>query len=218
MVATLVATEPPYRFDGVLPRVQPVTLAFTAYVGNGVPDTMGAVGPRQFLLVTNNRIKSFNKETGQADAVVDLGLGTFFRTVAHAQIGIRPNVRYDRRANKWLVGAISAFRSSNGSNRLVFAVSDSGVLSSATRWTFFQFQFDQPEPAGNTGCSAGLPRLGPRRDRALHHYLGDPMSGRHYGREGDLRHLEELAVRRRSPCRVYVPECRFGDWESCRRP
>ena len=46
---------------GLVLQVQPVTLAFTVYVGNGIPDSMGAVGPRQFLMVINNRIKSFDK-------------------------------------------------------------------------------------------------------------------------------------------------------------
>jgi hypothetical protein len=98
-----VATQPSYRFEGILPRVQPVTLAFTVYVGNGVPDSMGAVGPMQFLMVINNRIKSFDKRTGRADNVIDLGLGTFFQPLGAAPFD--PNVRYDRRADKWIVAA-----------------------------------------------------------------------------------------------------------------
>jgi hypothetical protein len=149
---------PSYEFQGILPRVQPVTLSFTTYVGNGVPDTMGAIGPRQFVLFINNRIKTFDKRTGQADGVIDLPLSTFFRPVGTGPYD--PNARFDRRANKWILGAVSAIGASNGSNRLMFAVSDSGVLSSTTRWTFFEFQYDLAEPAGNTGCSADFPSWG----------------------------------------------------------
>jgi len=150
--------DPPYEFKGVLPRAQPVTLSFTAFVGNGVPDTMGAIGPTQFLLVTNNRIKSFDKRTGAADGVVDLTLSNFFSTAGSG--GFDPNVRYDRRADRWIIGALSSGGSSNGSNRLMFAVSDAGRLTRTTRWTFHQFQFDEAEPADSPGCSADFPAWG----------------------------------------------------------
>jgi hypothetical protein len=34
------------------------------------------------------------------------------------------------------------------------------VLTNGTRWTFFQFQFDQAEPAGDIGCAADFPSWG----------------------------------------------------------
>ena len=158
---TAVSTEPAYRFEGMLPRVQPVTQSFTAYVGNGVPDSMGAPGPNQFLLAINNGIKSFDKKIGQPDGVINLPMATFFQKVALGQAAIDPNVRYDRWADKWLVGAITPLGTSGGSNRLVFAVSDTGTLTTNTRWTFFQFQADQAEPVGNqAGCSADQPAWG----------------------------------------------------------
>jgi hypothetical protein len=57
-------------------------------------------------------------------------------------------------------GCITAFGATNGSNRLQVAVSNSGILSSSTRSTFFQFQFDEAEPAANSGCSADFPSWG----------------------------------------------------------
>lgn len=150
--------EPPYGFQGILPRVQPLTLSFTAYVGNGVPDTMGAVGPSQFLLVINNRIRTFDTRTGNQDGVIDLSLADFFRPAGPGSYD--PNVRYDRRADKWIVGALSTPGTSNGSNRLMFGISDTGRLSRTTRWTFHQFQFDEAEPAGAPGCSADFPYWG----------------------------------------------------------
>lgn len=155
---TLLAGTPTYSFAGVWPRAQPVTLAFTAATGKSVPDTMGAAGPRQFLLVTNQVIRSFGNQTGAPDSAIDMSLSTFFRPVGVSPVD--PNVRYDRQTDKWLVGAISYPGNTNGSNLLLFAVSDTGVLTSTTTWTFFQFQFDQAAPAGNSGCSADYPYWG----------------------------------------------------------
>ncbi len=35
------------------------------------PDNMGAIGPAQYIVFVNGRIRSFNKTTGVADGVLD---------------------------------------------------------------------------------------------------------------------------------------------------
>src|SRR5262245_24911984 len=45
--------------------------ATLADTGAFPPDTMGAVGPAQFIVAANGRIRSFNKQTGVADGVLN---------------------------------------------------------------------------------------------------------------------------------------------------
>src|SRR5207247_5060874 len=51
-----------------------VTLADSGFP----PDTMGAVGPTQFIVAVNYRLRSFNRSTGAADGVLNLNTNTFF--------------------------------------------------------------------------------------------------------------------------------------------
>src|SRR4051794_3776945 len=53
------------------------TLADSAFP----PDTMGAAGPTQFIVAINNRIRSFNKNTGVADGVLNVDTDSFFQGV-----------------------------------------------------------------------------------------------------------------------------------------
>ena len=45
------------------------------------PDTMGAVGPTQFVIALNGRVRSFNKTTGLADNGINTGTSSFFSSV-----------------------------------------------------------------------------------------------------------------------------------------
>src|SRR5262245_44122315 len=42
------------------------------------PDTMGTVGPTQFVVAVNGRIRSFNKAIGVADGVLNADMDVFF--------------------------------------------------------------------------------------------------------------------------------------------
>src|SRR5688572_28331500 len=70
-----------------------VDLAFVGAAGQGVPDTMGAVGPTQYLVVLNSVVRSFNKNTGLQDGVLDLGLSAFFDSVRGQFGAFDPKVR-----------------------------------------------------------------------------------------------------------------------------
>src|SRR5437899_1900398 len=50
------------------------TGATLADVGAFPPDCMGAVGPTQFIVAINGRIRSFNKATGTADGVMNFDM------------------------------------------------------------------------------------------------------------------------------------------------
>jgi subtilisin-like proprotein convertase family protein len=141
---------------------QPVALNFTgatlAEVGSYPPDTMGAVGPTQFLLVINGRIRVFDKNTG-ARGPLDASTDVFFNSVRNGLNTVDPRVRYDRLSGRWFVLMIN-FREGFGNNRLLLAVSDGSVITSGTAWRFFFFQQNQVAPAGDDGLFADHPTLG----------------------------------------------------------
>ncbi len=113
------------------------------------PDTMGAVGPTQFLVAVNGRVRSFSKATGLADGGLNADLDTFFASVRNAQPTNSPRVRYDRLSGRWFLTAISA-GASFSNNRILIAMSSSGSISGGTVWTFYFFEHDLDAPTGDT--------------------------------------------------------------------
>jgi hypothetical protein len=111
------------------------------------PDSMGAVGPSQFIVALNGRIRSFNKNTGVKDGGIDANTDVFFSSVMTPPITNNftsdPHIRYDRLSGRWLVDMIDV-PGFTGSlpNRIMIAVSDSSTITPSTVWTFFQFQGD----------------------------------------------------------------------------
>ncbi|MDX2042925.1 MAG: proprotein convertase P-domain-containing protein [Acidobacteriota bacterium] len=136
------------------------TLSFTAAnlaeTSAFPPDAMGAVGPTQFLLAVNGRIRVFNKTTG-AIGQLDADIDSFFNSVRAGSITTDPRVRYDRLSGRWFIVLINA---ASTNNRVLLAVSDSATINTATTWTFYQFQHNQVSPAGDNGCFADFPTLG----------------------------------------------------------
>lgn len=116
------------------------TLAFPA-------DPGGAVGPTQFIVAVNGKLRSFNKTTGVADGVLNLVIDNFFNSVRNGQIVQGPRIRYDRWSQRWFVLDINV----DTPNRVLLAVSNSSTITAGTVWTFFFFQHDLVAPAGNTG-------------------------------------------------------------------
>ncbi|HEY3306715.1 MAG TPA: Ig domain-containing protein [Candidatus Binatia bacterium] len=121
------------------------------------PDSMGAVGPTQVLVATNNRIKVFNK------AGVLGGLNTdtdsFFASVGGNVNGTSdPHVRYDRLSGRWFVTIIDL----DNVNNILIAVSSGSTITNLSSFTFFSFQNDQvgPTPNVDTGLFADYDTLG----------------------------------------------------------
>ena len=96
---------------------------------------MGAIGSTQFTIAINGLIKSFNKNTGIADNGINAELDVFFDSVRAGSFTSDPRIRYDRLSDRWFVIAINVPNS--GPNKLLNAVSDSGIISLATMWQFF---------------------------------------------------------------------------------
>mgnify|MGYP000914055839 CR=1 FL=1 len=141
---------------------QPVTLNFTgatlAESGALPPDSMGAVGPTQFLLVINSRIRVFDKNTGTLGPL-DSDTDSFFNTVRGGAFTSDPRVRFDRLSGRWFVVMINV-PAAQVNNSIMLAVSDTATITANTVWRFFAFQQQAPNPAGDSGCFADYPTLG----------------------------------------------------------
>ncbi len=120
------------------------------------PDTMGTVGPTQFVVFLNGRLRTFNKTTGAADSAINADSDVFFASVitpplaGEVSFTSDPMVRFDRLSNRWFLVIIDVIlNASTGAttraNRVLIAVSDAasnGTISGSTVWTFYQFQGD----------------------------------------------------------------------------
>lgn len=116
---------------------------FGETVGYVPPDSMGAVGPSQILVIVNGRIKVFDKSgaLGALNATTD----NFFASVRSASTS-DPHVRYDRLSQRWFITMIDVATP----NRVLIAVSSGPVISGSTSFSFFQFRHDLVGPAPNS--------------------------------------------------------------------
>jgi uncharacterized repeat protein (TIGR01451 family) len=152
--------------------------------GSFPPDSMGAVGPSQFVVFINGLIRTFNKTTGVADGVLNVNSDVFFSSVmtpagpAH-NFTTDPQVRYDRLTNRWILSIIDApstKRNVGVPNRVLLAVSDAGSAGTITASTAWSFYFVQQNTVGggDTGESLDYDSLGVDQN-AL--YIGGSMFG-----------------------------------------
>jgi hypothetical protein len=125
------------------------------------PQATGAVGPTQYVVTANRRIRVFNKESGAVEAL-DANLDEFFRKVMSSpppkNYTSSPHVRYDRFTQKWIITAIDV-PLGYINNRLLIAVSDGSTIT-ATIWSYFYFHQNLAPSVGNTNCFLDFPTLG----------------------------------------------------------
>jgi hypothetical protein len=123
------------------------------------PDTMGAVGPTQFLVGINGRLRSFDKSTGSTDGGLNADPDVFFDSVRNGQPTYSLRARYDRLSGRWFITALN-FGATFTNNRVLIAVSSSSTISIGTIWTFSFFEHDLDSPAGDTGDFFDVGTLG----------------------------------------------------------
>ena len=112
------------------------------------PDAMGAVGPSQFVVFVNRRLRTFNKTTGVADGVINANPDVFFSSVmttATTNFTNHPQIRFDRLTRRWILSIIDVPSNAGVGipNRILIAVSDAGsagTISGGTVWTFYFVQ------------------------------------------------------------------------------
>jgi hypothetical protein len=127
------------------------TGATLADAGAFPPDVMGDVGPTQYVVFVNGRLRTFNKTTGVADGVIDADPDAFFSLVMtppganEITYTSDPNVRYDRLSGRWFLTIIDVTaNSSTGAltraNRVLIAMSDGSIITPSTVWSFTYYQ------------------------------------------------------------------------------
>ena len=129
------------------------------------PDSMGAVGPAQYIVAVNGRVRSFNKNTGAADGVLDVDTDVFFASVMTPPVTNNftsdPRIRYDRLSGRWFIIMIDVpGQLGNQPDRIMIAVSDGPTITPSAPWTFFYFRHDLASPAGDSNEFADYPTLG----------------------------------------------------------
>ena len=117
------------------------------------PDTMGAIGPTQFVSFVNCNIVSANKSTGLADGVLATTPNNFFTSVRSSSVS-DPHVRYDRTSQRWFLFIIDV---TFPNNRLLVAVSNTATITPSTTWAFF---FVPTANGTHTNCLADYPTPG----------------------------------------------------------
>jgi len=155
-----------YSFPG-----NPVSLTDKANLASQKvpPDTMGAVGPTQFVMAINGLVRVFDKTTGQPETpfgATDPDLETFFSPVMTSGSGVTnsaatPRVRYDRFSSRWFILAADMPLKAGVSqpNRIMLAVSATPTITSNTTWNFYFFQ-PNTILTGFTNTYATNPSLG----------------------------------------------------------
>ena len=109
------------------------------------PDTMGAVGPSQYIVAVNGRIRSFNKTTGVADGALDVNTDVFFTSVMTPPVASNftsdPRIRFDRLTGRWFLVIIDVPGTMGAiANRVMIAVSSGATITASSDFTFYQYQ------------------------------------------------------------------------------
>jgi len=132
------------------------TLSGTNPTGYFPPDSMGAVGPTQYVVVVNGRIVTFNKTTGVADGVLNATTNTLFNLVRNGSSTSDPRIRYDRLSQRWFIVIINV----STPNRILIAVTNTSDITPSTVFTLFYIPIDTLSPAISSTCLADYPTLG----------------------------------------------------------
>lgn len=153
-------TPPSVAFSAATPNVD---VAVRADTGNVMPpDTMGDVGPTQYLVGLNGRVRTIRKSDGVADGVLDLDSDVFYGAAANGAPTGDPRVRYDRRAGRWYVLMFNIAVP----NRYLLAVSNTATITPSTTWAiwFWNNTRTQGGVGGGAGCLGDYPTLGVDED------------------------------------------------------
>ena len=169
--ASLLATNPPLTPMGPMFAAQSVGTNFLGPTLTDTlsypPDSMGAVGPTQFIVAVNGRFRSYNKTTGATDGYLDADPDVFWSSVmtppttgATATFTTDPRIRFDRLSGRWFITMVDSPYNSSVANRVMIAVSSGGNITGTSSFTLFKFQNNTVLPAGTAGDFADYPTLG----------------------------------------------------------
>ena len=133
------------------------------------PDTMGAVGPTQFLFSVNGRFRGFNKNLPHTQ-ILNLAQSAFWGSTADSAGVSDGHVRYDRASQRWFITEIDV---PTGNNHILLAVSSGPDLSTAS-WRQFAIPATGGAVATDNGCFADYDTPGIDQNGI---YIGENMFG-----------------------------------------
>lgn len=120
------------------------------------PDSMGAVGPSNFLVHINGRIRSFDLSGNQGS--LNAGTDTFWSSVIPSgYYSGDPRCKFDPTSGRWIL-VMDAFPTTP--TWIMVAYSDGPTISNSTKWTFLSFEEDKTSTTGDTNELADYPTLG----------------------------------------------------------
>jgi len=105
------------------------------------PNPSGAIGPQQYILMTYQIIRSFNRTTGLPDGVLDIDASSFFGVSAN---DVR--IDYDRFLHRWFMSCEATDEHTGRPKSLVLAVSRESVIAPCTLWDMYTFSNAQLIP------------------------------------------------------------------------
>lgn len=105
------------------------------------PNLNGAVGVQQYIVMTYNVIRSFDKSTGLPDGVLNIDAASFFGVGAN---DVR--ISFDRFSQRWFMSCEGIDSTTGKSSTIILAVSRDGVVAPSTKWDFYTFSNAQMIP------------------------------------------------------------------------
>jgi len=133
------------------------------------PDTMGVVGPTDFLFTTNGRYRAFLKDSPHTQVFNTTDVA-FWGSTANAAGVSDSHARYDRTTGRWFITEIDV---PNGDNHILLAVSSGPDLSTAT-WTQYALPATGTGSSHDQGCFADYDTPGIDQNAI---YIGANMFG-----------------------------------------
>lgn len=123
---------------------QKIGLSFTATTVSTAPQTdviplnpTGWVGDRQYILMSYQDIRSFDKKTGRPDGALETDAASFFNFSAN---DVR--IEYDRFSKRWFFSAEAPNPDNlitNVPGELYLVFSNDSVITDHTKWFFYRF-------------------------------------------------------------------------------
>ena len=103
---------------------------------------VGAMGTSQYILITSEGIRSYDRNTGIADQALNTSITGFFGQTENFVAFDGRQIRFDRFSNRWFVLGSTDPAFGPLPLTIFLAISDSDVITPCTQWTMSSFVVD----------------------------------------------------------------------------